>query len=167
MSMSPTRRVLQVRLAQESDAEAITAVINAAFRPAEEFFVAGDRIGSEEVQDLLRKGAFLLLEGNERVAGCVYVEPQGERSYLGLLSVDPAQQQAGLGSRLMSAGEDYCRERGCRFMDIKVVNLRRELFAFYRKRGYVEIGSSSFPSDVETKQPCHFVEMSRRLADED
>jgi N-acetylglutamate synthase-like GNAT family acetyltransferase len=161
--MSSISSKSKARVAQESDAEAITELINSAFRPAEEFFVGGNRIETEEVKELLRKGAFLLLEEDGKPAGCVYVEPQGERAYLGLLSVNPANQKGGFGSELMSAGEDYCRERGCRVMDIKVVNLRQELFAFYEKRGYVETGTSSFPADVETKLPCHFVEMSRRL----
>jgi GNAT superfamily N-acetyltransferase len=86
-----------------------------------------------------------------------------ERAYLGLLAVDPAHQQSGLGSILMDAAEDYCRGLGHKFMDIKVVNLREGLFGFYRTRGYVETGTSTFPAEVETKVPCHFIDMSKSL----
>jgi hypothetical protein len=48
-------------------------------------------------------------------------------------------------------------------MDIKVVNLREELPDFYRRRGYVGTGTSSFPSDLKTKLPVHFIEMSKPL----
>jgi GNAT superfamily N-acetyltransferase len=95
--------------------------------------------------------------------GCVYVELRGERSYLGLLSVDPMSQQGGLGSRLMSEAEEYCRERGSRGMDILIVSLREDLPSFYKKRGYVENGTSPFPPDVPTKIPCHFINMSKSL----
>jgi hypothetical protein len=63
----------------------------------------------------------------------------------------------------MDAAEDYCRGLGLRFMDIKVVNLREELVGFYRRRGYVETGTSAFPAEVETRLPCHFIDMSKPL----
>jgi predicted N-acetyltransferase YhbS len=153
----------EIRIASSADAEQITAVINAAFRIAEEFFIATSRITLDEVHQSLAKGAFLVAEDEKGLSGCVYVEPRGERAYLGLLSVDPSRQQSGLGSRLMTAAEDYCRARGARFMDILIVNLRTDLPAFYAHRGYVANGTSPFPADVPTLQPCHFINMSKPL----
>ena len=153
----------RIRIAAPEDAEKITSVINSAFCIAEGFFIDGNRISQTEVEDLLGKGTFLLAEVNDAVDGCVYVELRGERSYLGLLSVDPARQQGGLGSVLMNEAESYCREHGARFMDILIVSLREELPPFYRKRGYVENGTTPFTADVETKQPCHFINMSKDL----
>ena len=151
------------RIATPADAANITTIINAAFRIAEEFFIDSNRITQAEVEELLEKGAFLLAETGDQLNGCVYVEPRGERSYLGLLSVDPGRQQGGLGSLLMNAAESYCQERGSHFMDILIVNLREELPSFYRKRGYVENGTTPFPVDVETKVPCHFINMAKAL----
>ncbi|HSS21021.1 MAG TPA: GNAT family N-acetyltransferase [Pyrinomonadaceae bacterium] len=168
----------RVRLAEYEDAEKITIVINSAFRAAESFFVERDRIEVGEVQDSFKRGKFLLAESEHALLGCVYVEPgrlnsnsssaqsQAEsqaRAYLGLLAVDPASQQLGLGSMLMDAAEDYCRALGLKFMDIKVVNLREELAGFYHKRGYVETETSAFPAEVVTKLPCHFIDMSKAL----
>ncbi len=155
--------MIKIRVANLADAEQITAVINAAFKIAEGFFVDSNRITIEEVRQHLTSGVFLVAESEAAISGCVYLEPRGERAYLGLLSVDPALQQSGLGSRLMTAGEEYCRERGARFMDIYIVNLRTELPAYYGKRGYVENGTTPFPADVPTKQPCHFINMSKPL----
>jgi len=152
-----------IRIATSADAPQITAVINAAFRIAEGFFVDGNRISQAEVEELLAKGAFLLAEADGKLNGCVYVELRGERSYLGLLSVDPTIQQSGLGSQLMLEAERYCRERGSHGMDILIVSLREELPSFYQKRGYVESGTSPFPPDVPTKIPCHFINMSKPL----
>lgn len=152
-----------VRLAVPSEAAKITAVINEAFRIVEGFFIDGNRIALEEVQQLFSKGAFLVAGDGDALNGCVYVEPRGERAYLGLLSVDPARQQSGLGSRLVTAAEQYSREQGARFMDIYIVNLRTDLPAFYQHRGYLENGTTPFPPDVPTKQPCHFINMSKPL----
>ena len=44
-----------------------------------------------------------------------------------------------------------------------IVNLRTELTPFYQRRGYVETGTQPFPSDVQTKQPCHFITMAKPL----
>ena len=161
--MTSPKTIVTIRTATPADAAKITAVINAAFRVAEEFFVDGNRITQAEVEQSLGKGVFLLAEEGGTLNGCVYVELRGERSYLGLLSVDPAYQQGGLGSLLMSEAEKYCRERGSRFMDIYIVNLRTELPPFYERRGYVENGTTPFPADVPTRIPCHFINMSKPL----
>ena len=153
----------EIRLARPADAEKITALINAAFRIVEGFFIDGNRITLEEVQQSFARGAFLVASADDAITGCVYVEPRGERAYFGLLSVDPARQQQGLGSRLMTAAEDYGRQQGARFMDIYIVNLRTDLPPFYRQRGYSENGTTPFPPDVPTKQPCHFINMAKPL----
>ena len=165
---------IRVRIAQKEDAESITSIINSAFRRAEEFFVDGDRIDVESVLNFLKTGKFLLAESESTLLGCVFIEPRTasgdlssacfeDSAYLGLLSVDPAHQQCGLGSVLMDAAEEYCRGLGANFMNIKVVNLREELFPYYRKRGYVEIGTSPFPEEVQTKMSCNFIDMSKPL----
>jgi predicted N-acetyltransferase YhbS len=153
-----------IRVATTADADRVTAVINAAFRIVEEFFIDGNRITQTEVEQLMNKGAFLLAEDGDKLHGCVYVELRDEqRSYLGLLSVDPDCQQGGTGSRLMLAGENHCRERGSNFMDIVIVHLRDDLPSFYSKRGYVETGITPFPPELETKIPAHFINMSKPL----
>ena len=152
-----------VRIATAADAAKITTVINSAFRIAEGFFVNGLRISEKEVEQHLKKGVFLLAETAGKLNGCVYVELHGERSYLGLLSVDPDSQQSGLGSFLMVAAENYCRERGSRFMDIYIVNLRQELPPFYQRRGYIETGTAPFQEDIVRNIPCHFIMMSKGL----
>jgi GNAT superfamily N-acetyltransferase len=154
---------VRVRIAGSDDAERIKDLINAAFRLVEEFFVDGDRIELAEVRESLKKGKFLLAEVDGTIRGCVYIEPRGDRSYLGLLAVDPHRQQAGLGSLLMDFAENYCRDLSCRFMDIKVVNLREGLPSFYAKRGYIQTGTSPFPPEVDTKLACYFIDMSKPL----
>ena len=86
----------KIRIANSDDDEKITEVINAAFKIAEEFFVDSNRITLEEVRRHRASGAFLVAESDVAIDGCVYVEPRGERAYLGLLSVNPARQQGGL-----------------------------------------------------------------------
>src|SRR6185436_1928991 len=157
---------IHIRVATVADAEKLLTVINDAFRVAENFFVKKDRLDRYELTKLINKGAFLAAEENDVILGCVYVEPTPDinrRAYLGLLSVDPTQQRGGTGSRLMDAAEEYCRELGCHFMDIRVVNLREELPGFYERRGYTRTGIGEFPPEVVTLVPCHFIEMTKDL----
>jgi predicted N-acetyltransferase YhbS len=152
-----------IRVAQAADVEAITAVINAAFGQAESFFIERDRVDRETVGSLLEKGKFLLVEENGAVPGCVYVELRGERAYFGLLSVDPGRQKSGLGSMLVQAAEDFGARAGCKFMDLRIVNLRIDNHSFYLRRGYAETSTEPFPAELKTKLACHFVNMSKPL----
>ena len=154
---------MQLRVAEILDAEAIVSVINSAFRHAESFLIDQDRINVETVCGLLQKGSFLVADDLGVLCGCVYVEPRGDRSYLGLLSVDPQRQKSGLGSKLMQAAEDHCAKAGSRFMDLRIVNVRKELPSFYHRRGYIETGTEPFTPGLNPKLPCHFVKMSKAL----
>ena len=151
-----------VRPAEVSEAEAIAHLINRAFL-VEKFFLAGDRTSPEKVRELFDKGYFLVAEDSAGMAGCVYVEKRGARSYLGLLSIEPQRQRSGLGAHLTVAAEDHARSLGCSVMDLRIVNVRKELPAFYRRAGYVETGTEPFPPDANPKLPCHFIVMSKAL----
>ncbi|MGC1449112.1 MAG: GNAT family N-acetyltransferase [Candidatus Sulfotelmatobacter sp.] len=154
---------MQIRVAEKGDADAIASVINAAFRQAESFLIDQDRIDLETVRQLLPKGTFLVADGLNCLSGCVFVERRGDRSYLGLRSVDPQCQKSGLGSKLMNAAEDYCANAGSRFMDLRIVSVRKELPAFYQHRGYVATSTEPFTPGLNPKLPCHFVNMSKPL----
>jgi GNAT superfamily N-acetyltransferase len=134
-------------------------VINDAFRPAESFFVEGDRIGLERVREHFGKGVFMVTED---LGGVVYVELRGERAYFGLLSVDPVKQGCGMGKKLIAAAEEHARGAGCEYMDICVVNLRTELPSFYRSLGYEVTGTEEFHGEP-VKMPCHFICMTKPL----
>jgi ribosomal protein S18 acetylase RimI-like enzyme len=159
---------IRMRLARSKDADAVAALINTAFRAAESFVMDRDRITVDSVQSLLQSGKFLLAEGppgagDDALLGCVYFELKDEHAYLGLLSVNPNHQKGGIGSALMNSAEKHCAEGGCRFMDLRIINVRQELPGFYRRRGYVETGTAPLTAGLQPKMPCHFVNMSKPL----
>src|ERR1039458_2612811 len=63
----------------------------------------------------------------------------------------------------VDAAEDYCAQAGSRFMDLQIVNLRKELPDFYHRRENVETGTAPFTPGLNPKLPCHFVKMSKPL----
>jgi predicted N-acetyltransferase YhbS len=159
-----TKIGLRLRPANHADAERIARLVNDAFRLERLIFTTDDRTNPKDVRNMLSKGEFLLAEDKDALIGCVYVERRGERSYIGLLSVEPSRRQAGIGTRLMQVAEDRCRAGGARGVDIHIVNLRKELPDYYRRLGYVVTGTAPLPAHVKITQPCHFIRMSKEFA---
>jgi GNAT superfamily N-acetyltransferase len=155
---------VHIRLASNADIAAMAAVVNAAF--AIETFLEGQRTDEAGITEMMKKGGFLLAEDLPgRSVACVYVETSGERGYFGMLAVDPSEQSKGLGRVMVEAAEDYCRRRGCEFMEISVLSLRTELLPFYRKFGYLESGRQEFHSSRRLTYglECHCIMMSKLL----
>ncbi len=155
---------LRIRRAARDDVAALTRLINAAFT-VEQVAFDGDRVDAQGVRGYMKSGTFLLAEDAAGLVGCVYIEAWGERSYLGLLSVEPKRQGSGLGRKLMAEAENFARAAGCRAMDLRVISPRAErLLPFYLRLGYRETGTRPFPADLASKVPAHYILMSKPLA---
>jgi N-acetylglutamate synthase-like GNAT family acetyltransferase len=156
---------MTIRTAEREEAPALARLINDAFI-VEAFFKIGDRTSADEVAALMSAGGeFLVFDDVESraVVGCAYLKCAGDRAYFGMLSIDPVKQRRGLGRGLIDAVEARARERGCRVMDIHIVNLREELPAYYRSLGYQETGTLPFSEPERASRPCFFIVMSKPL----
>jgi GNAT superfamily N-acetyltransferase len=159
-----------IRLATLQDAPDLARIINDAFI-VEAFFKIGDRTSAEEIAALMKAGGEFLVLANVEPgtgtgtlpAGCVYLKCSGDGAYFGMLSIAPARQRQGLGRQLIEAAEARARERGCRVMDIHLVNLREELPPYYRRFGYAETGVLPFLDPDRASRPCFFIVMSKSL----
>jgi GNAT superfamily N-acetyltransferase len=80
-----------------------------------------------------------------------------------MLSIDPTRQRQGAGRLLVDAVESRARERGCRFMDLHIVNLREELIPYYRRLGYAEGQTLPFSEPSRASKPCFFIVMTKSL----
>jgi len=166
---------MSIRTAGPDDAAALASLINAAF-VVEAFFKIGDRTSADEIAELMEAGGeFLVLDASEpgtgtgtgtgtgALTGCIYLQCDGDRAYFGMLSIHPRRQRQGAGRRLIDAVEARARERGCRFIDIHIVNLREELPDYYRRLGYIETGTLPFSEPERASKPCFFIVMTKRL----
>jgi len=154
--------MISIRTAREGDAEAIARLVNTAFL-VEQFFIERDRTNPATVRGLMEKGKFLLAEDAPALVGCVYVELRGERGYFGMLSIDPSRQGMGVGHQLVNTVEKYCRDAGCKFSDLKIVDARTDLHALYHRWGYADTGTAVYDDPTPTKIPVHFITMSKPL----
>jgi GNAT superfamily N-acetyltransferase len=159
----PSESKIRIRPANDDDVAALTRLINAAFVVEQEVF-NGNRVDDLGVRAYMSGGTFMVAEDSGGLVGCVYVETRNDRSYLGLLSVLPARQGAGLGRRLVDAAENLARESGSRAMDLRVISARGEqLLPFYQHLGYGVVRTEPFPANLVAKLPAHYLVMSKLL----
>jgi GNAT superfamily N-acetyltransferase len=151
-----------VRDATIADIDALTRMVNTAYA-VEHFIYDGERISPHECADLLKTGKVLLLEQDDTLIACIYLELRADSGYLGLLSVAPSRQNEGIGRSLVELAENWFRSHGRKTSELQVISERRELLEFYRRLGYSECGTLPWPPDIPTHIACHFVRMTKAL----
>jgi N-acetylglutamate synthase-like GNAT family acetyltransferase len=155
---------MDIRTATEADLDSILNLVNSAYQ-VERFFKNQDRLTAEDLKSHFKSGTLLITEDAGTITGCIYVTRNGDRAYFGLLAIDPSRQKTGIGRRLVAAAEEFARETGARFMDLRIINLREELPGIYAKLGYHVTGTAPYPPEREhmLSQPVHFICMSKEL----
>ncbi len=171
--MQPTLRV-----ADESDAQEIAALVNRAYRPSsdekgwthEAELVSGDRTSVAQVCAIMsRQSHILLLCSGKAIVACVNVQMNEESAYIGMLATDPHYQTQGLGKRMLLHAEAYAVEHfSARTFRMIVLSFRDELIAFYERRGYERTGQvTDYPLSAgvgEPKRPGLTVEVLEKNA---
>lgn len=101
---------------------------------------------------------------------CEVVRVASDGAYLGLLSVAPPRQGAGLATALIIAAEREAQSRfAARRIEMTVIRQRGELIAYYARRGYLPTGEARpFPyGDTRFGEPrrddLEFVVLEKRF----
>jgi GNAT superfamily N-acetyltransferase len=167
----------------EADYAAIIELANVAYRKtgpgsswnSESGLIEGQRLNESLLREDLetKAGAELLVYRDEPegpVLGTVWLEPKGKGVwYLGLLTVRPDLQNRQLGRGVLTAAEDFARERGGRRIRMTVLSARKTLIAWYERRGYALTGEMQpFPYGDERfgrplREGLYFVVMEREI----
>ena len=160
------------------DITAIEQLVNSAYRgdssrkgwTTEADLLDGIRINKDGVTHILEDDASTLLKVTTpagKVVGVVQLELQGKSMYLGMLTVKPDLQNAGIGKKLIAAGEAEARKKGCTKMKMTVISVRQELIEWYNSKGYQPTGDRKpFPDDPSfglPKQPLEFIVLEKDL----
>lgn len=159
---------MKTRYATSKENPELVRIINNAYR-VEDFFVDGDRTNADDVRSRMEtpNACFIVIDspGTSSLAAGVWVEVHENRGHFAVLSVDPAFQGKGLARVLIDAVEAHCREAGCEWLDIEVVNLREELPPFYAKFGFKSNGTGFFTDTAKLKRDAHLDLMTKPLTD--
>ena len=162
------------------DIPALVSLINSAYRGEEakqgwtheadliEGSIRTDDAALAQIMD--SKDGVILLCSDEQsnIVGCVYLENQFPKLYLGMLSVRPAIQGGGIGKKLLQAAAEHASALSCESIIMNVIPARLELIAWYERNGYVNTGEHKpFPTGTAfgtPRMPLDFVVLEKRLA---
>ena len=134
------------------DIDRLHALIESAYRgdsakrgwTHEADLLGGQRTDAKALREIIaaENQVILLAKDGESIAGCVQLSDIGDGlAYLGLLTVDPALQAAGLGRQLLAESERFVRENWqAQAIEMTVIRQRADLIAYYERRGYVRTG---------------------------
>lgn len=137
-----------MRVANPADVGALHGLVESAYRgdsarqgwTHEADLLGGQRTDPDELHGLIADpdARVIVAERDGMLVGCVKVQRMtGRRAQLGMLSVSPLVQAAGLGSDLIKTAEAYVAVRfGADKMEMLVIEQRPALIAFYERRGY-------------------------------
>jgi GNAT superfamily N-acetyltransferase len=172
---------------EAADLPAVVALVNAAYRgegaaagwTTEAGYIDGQRTSIEDLAADLAAGTkptllVLRAAGGEQILACAMIErltasDGAIKAYIGMITVDPAQQAAGLGRVILAAAEDHARALGARRAEMTVVSIRDTLIAWYERRGWRLTGEvRPFPYDdarfgIPLRPDLAFVVLERPL----
>ena len=145
---------LTIRTATAEDVDAILPLVEGAYRgegsrrgwTTEADLLGGQRTDAAMLNEIIAdpKQAILLALDGEALVGSVLIAVRGEGvGYLGMLSVDPTRQAAGIGKALVRAAEAAMLDRfGADRIEMQVFWQRESLIAWYERMGYRRTGET-------------------------
>jgi ribosomal protein S18 acetylase RimI-like enzyme len=165
--------------ATPNDIPALVKLINSAYRgesskkgwTTEADLLGGQRTDPDTLLATMNSPNSVIMkfcnEQNE-IEGCVYLNKQDDKMYLGMLTVNPELQAKGIGKLMMNRAEEYATEEGCKGVIMTVISIRSELIAWYERRGYRDTGERKpFPmTDPKfglPQQHLEFIVMEKEL----
>ncbi len=141
------------RIARAEDVEALTALVNSAYRgdssrrgwTTEADLLDGQRTDSDSLRETISspEDVILVLEGGPEgeLVACVNLRRKQGHAYLGMLTVRPELQGSGVGKQLLDLAEQFVRQQwGLSSVEMTVIRQRTELIAWYERRGYRRTG---------------------------
>jgi ribosomal protein S18 acetylase RimI-like enzyme len=172
---------LTFRFAGPADVPAIVGLIESAYRgessragwTTEADLLDGQRTDARAIAQIVRAedSRLMLAEADGVLAGCCLLQrrPQAQ-AYFGMFSVPPGCQGQGWGGQILAEAERLARDDwAARTMEMTVLAPRRDLIAWYERRGYRRTGETRpFPyHDERAGQPkrpdLYFVVLAKSL----
>lgn len=168
-----------IAVASVADMAAIAILLNSAYRgesskqgwTSEANIIAGDvRTDENSLLELIKQPNCVMVkytDDEQQIIGCVNLQQQDNKIYLGMLSVRPQLQGGGVGKQLLNAAEEYARHLQCLTVYMTVVTVRTELIDWYKRYSYKDTGErKSFTEDGLTGkhlQTLEFMVMEKSI----
>ena len=145
------------------DIDAVVSLVESAYRgdasragwTTEADLLDGRRTDAEAVRAIITTDGSrmpLAVAPDDSLLACCQLERRsGEVCYFGMFAVSPGLQGGGIGRSLLAEAERIARDEwGAETMQMTVITQRRDLIAWYERRGYASTGESRpFPHGDE------------------
>jgi ribosomal protein S18 acetylase RimI-like enzyme len=168
-----------IGIAATEDIAAITSLLNSAYRgesskqgwTTEAHLIAGNtRTNESSVKEVMGQEDSVMLKYTDEqsvITGCVNLQQHADKIYLGMLSVAPHLQGAGIGKQLLKAAEEYTLQVNGKAVYMTVISVRTELINWYERYGYNDTGERKpFIEDGVSGthlQPLEFMVMEKMV----
>lgn len=140
-----------IRLANEGDIDALVSIINDAFSYQDK--AKGEpRIDVPHLQKKMGKTSFYVIEDQDKIVGCFYIQPLEDSLYFGLLVVVPSYRKTGLAPAIMKAIESFARAEKYDNLTLDYGSLSPWLKKYYEGYGFKETGITE---DIGWSQLIH------------
>lgn len=136
----------EILKATMADVVELNKLVNSAYRgdssrqgwTTEADILDGTRIDEDILKEVIQRPdtTVLLYKENQFLLGCVELRKDGQKIYLGMLSVMPNTQGKGVGKKLLKKAEEFAVEQGCTKIYMTVISVRTELIDWYVRHGY-------------------------------
>lgn len=127
-----------------SDLENISRLVNSAYRgddsrhgwTTEADLLDGQRTDVTSLKQWLQQGGeILLLEEDHQLLGCLQCQAHLDEKYyyIGMITIDPRQQNRGLGKKIIQYMESVAQQKNLRELRLTVIPVRQELVSWYQR----------------------------------
>lgn len=135
------------------DVDDLARLVHAAYRDpttsgwtSEADLLGGQRIDSAMLGELVEATDTTVLvaelDGGVIGSGALTMPAAGVTATFGLFAVAPHQQGQGIGTQLLESAEQRAATAGFETIELTVIDVRTEVIAWYRKRGYTPTGET-------------------------
>jgi ribosomal protein S18 acetylase RimI-like enzyme len=160
------------------DALELSALVNSAYRgdsgrqgwTTEADLIEGTRTDAELLRAIIETPGSMILKYVEdgEIIGCVELRQEGDKFYLGMLTVKPNLQAKGIGKALMKASEEEAMKQNYHTIFMNVLSGRKELIDWYVRHGYYDTGlrkpfAFTDPRFGSPKMPLEFIVLEKKV----
>jgi len=171
---------MKIQIATKDDIPALDILVNSGYRgdsskrgwTTEADLLDGLRTDKNALEKLMNEEGSVILKISDdegAILGCVNLKEKASKLYLGMLTVNPLLQRAGIGKLLLKASEERAFELKKEAIIMTVITVRSELIAWYNRHGYSDTGKrepfpTGDPSFGLPKQPLEFMVLEKKLS---
>ena len=162
---------MPIDFADFTDIPALVALLDIAYRGEEskkgwtseaDLLLGNKRTDETIVHEMMNTPGTVFLKylnDQNNIEGCVFLQKNENKLYLGMLCVSPSAQAKGIGKQLMESAELHAKNLHCISIYMTVISIRHELIAWYERKGYFKTGEKKpFPVDERFGIPTQKLE---------